>query len=147
MEGAIRACLLYGYRSNPLGLKLVVSRAEALKDGNFLVTCSVTIPHRGLTFIPGAEGKNEALVRLFVAVEDDQGVLSPVRDMSVPISGSPNAGPDGNEAFHPYEMRLLMTRGRQTLVVGALDDVSCLTSFLTLPCEIGARQTPRDMDH
>lgn len=139
MEGAIRACLLYGYRNNPMGLALELGDAERTGDGNRLVDCTVRIPHRELTFIPAGE-TSEALVRLFIAVEDDQGVLSPVREVSVAVEGPPGGGP--GDAEQRYEMRLLMARGRQTLVVGALDDVSCLTSFATLACEIGRRPGP-----
>lgn len=140
MEGAIRACLLYGYRNNSLDLRMDLVGAEALQDGNYLVTFTVTIPHQRLAFIPGEKGRGEALVRLFVAVEDDHGVLSPVREISVPVLGA--ADVDSGGEVHHYDLRLLMTRGRQTLVVGALDDVSCLTSFVTLPCETGARRVP-----
>lgn len=140
MEGAIRACLIYGYRNNPLDLQINLSAAEALKNGNYLVNCTVTIPHQGLTFIPGQDGGSEALVRLFVAVEDGQGVLSPVRELAVPVLGVPRGSPVGDGEVHHFDLRLLMTRGRQTLVVGALDDVSCVTSFVTLACETGARR-------
>jgi len=133
MEGAIRACLLYGYRNNPMGLRLDLGDVEPSGDGNRLVNCTVSIPHHELTFIPVGQG-SESLVRLFIAVEDDRGVLSPVREVSVAVVGPSDGTPDGGE--HRYEMRLLMAGGRQTLVVGALDDVSCLTSFATLQCDV-----------
>ncbi len=137
MEGAIRASLLYGYRNNPLDLRLSLGSVEDMGNGTFLVDCTMDIPHRDLTFIPGGEG-SEALVRLFVAVEDDQGVLSPVRETSVAISSPATGGERNRELVHSYQMRLLMARGRQTLVVGALDDVSCLTSLVNMACEVGA---------
>jgi VWFA-related protein len=136
MEGAIHACLLYGYRTNPLNLGLDLGTVEEAGKGTYLVNCKVTIPYDRLTFIPDGKG-SEALVRLFIAVEDDQGVLSPIREISVPIRSSGD-GENLREDAHRYEMRLLMARGRQTLVVGVLDDVSCLTSFITLACEVGA---------
>jgi VWFA-related protein len=141
MEGAIRACLLYGYRSNPLGLGLELGSVENMGNGTYLVDCRVDIPYRDLTFIPGHQN-NEALIRLFVAVEDDQGILSPVREISVPVSIPLDGGTENRELVHRYEMRLLMARGRQTLVIGALDDVSCVTSFVRLACEAGARPNP-----
>jgi len=133
MEGAIRACLHYGYRNNPLGLSLELGEVESVEPGRVLADCTVVIPVGELTFVDHGDGP-KALVRLFVAVEDEQRVLSPVREVPVMVD-RPEA--QGESPSHRYRLRLLMAHGRQTLVVGAMDDLSCRTSFVSLACRVG----------
>lgn len=134
-EGTL-AALHYGYEQNELGVEVEFGPATPSQRDLYSVPVVVKVPIAALELVPG-DGVARGQLRLYVAVRDSDGALSPVQE--VPVTVEIPAGEIERARRHVYhhEITLLMRSGRQLLAVGARDEVGAVSSFVTRGAEIG----------
>ncbi|MEE8524266.1 MAG: hypothetical protein V3T72_10070, partial [Thermoanaerobaculia bacterium] len=122
---------------NPLDVALARREFEPQEDGNFIVSVLVSIPLGKLVLMPGEE-LHQARVSMFVAVRDDLGRTSEIKQHLCPIR-IPNA--DVLTALGQRAtcgIRLLMRGGPQRVAVSVLDATAAIHSTVRLDLDVGA---------
>ena len=140
-EGTL-AALHYGYQSNPLGIEIEVGDEREHSSGQVLVTVKVRIPIGRISFLPQAEMQRGRL-RLFVGARDQDGGLSPIQDVPLPIEIPQADFEHAREQFYEYSMNLLMRRGRQVVAVGVRDEIGAVNGFATRGLSVRGPQRGR----
>ncbi|MCP4657863.1 MAG: VWA domain-containing protein [bacterium] len=127
-DRTLSSLLLDGAR-NPLGIALAFGEPERKGRDKFLLPILISIPFQGVTFLPRDAGM-EGRLRLFVAVRDEQGRLSPVRELAYPLSVSRDELEKASEGDIGYQSTLEIRPGTQTVAVGVWDEISGADSFV-----------------
>lgn len=136
MADITRSALHYGYESNALGIQLEVGRGTRKERDVYEVPIVVRIPMAKLAFLPGPE-KHSARVRFYVAVRDENGSLSELQEMPVPIDISKENFELAQRHDYQFQHRLLMRRGRQLVAVGIRDELAAGRAVVTRGIKVG----------
>jgi len=137
MADSTLAALHFGYQSNPLDVELEFGKETPEDRGRrFLVPISVRIPIGRLSFLPQEEF-HRGRVRLYIAALDDEGGVSPVQDVPVPIDIPSAEFAGAQDQFYKYDVTLQMRKGRQVVAVGVHDEIGAVTGFVTRGVSIG----------
>ena len=137
MADSTLAALHFGYQKNILDVQIEVGRGTPEDKGRrFIVPISVNIPIGKLSFLK-AEDYQRGKIRLFIAARDDEGGLSPVQDVPIPIDIPVSDYERAKEQYYRYEMNLQMRQGRQVLAVGVHDEIAAVSGFVTRGISIG----------
>lgn len=137
MADSTLATLYFGYESNDLGVRLDIGQGTLQSDSeHFLVPVMVRIPIDSIDFLPHGDLRRGRL-RLFLVAMDAEGGLSPVQDVPIPIELSAEELAAASGKFYPYEVRLLMRRGRQAVAIGLRDEIGAANAFLARDVEVG----------
>jgi hypothetical protein len=135
-EGTL-AALHFGVQKNPLDVKIEVGKGLPQEKGRrFLVPISVHIPIGALAFLPQDEF-HRGRIRLFVAARDDEGGLSPVQDVPLPIDIPAHQFETAKGQYYKYEMTLQMRRGHQVVAVGVHDEIGAVSGWVTRGVSVG----------
>jgi VWFA-related protein len=137
-EGTL-AALHFGYQSNPLGIQIEIGDEREHSSGQVLVTIKVRIPIGKISFLPQAEMQRGKL-RFFVGAKDQEGGLSPIQDVPVPIDIPQADFEAAQEQFYEYSMNLIMRPGRQVVAVGVRDEIGAVSGFASRGVSIRAPQ-------
>lgn len=139
MTDGTLAALHFGYQSNPLDVVLEFGQAKPEDQGRrFLVPISVRIPIGRLSFLPQEEF-HRGRVRLYIAALDDEGGISPVQDVPVPIDIPSEQFASAQNQFYKYDVTLQMRQGHQVVAVGVHDEIGAVTGFVTRGVSVGLR--------
>ena len=123
--------------TNVLFDEIEIGRSEPQEKGRrFLVPISVKIPIGKLSFLE-QEQHHRGKIRLYIAALDDEGGLSPVQDVPVPIDIPIQQFETARGQFYKYEMTLQMRRGRQVVAVGVRDEIGAVSGFVTRGLTVG----------
>jgi VWFA-related protein len=142
MTDGTLAVLNFPFEDNKFGVQLDFGQPTAREDGLFLVPVLVKIPLDKLVLVP-REQTQEARVRLYIAAMDEQGGVSDVQQVPLPIS-IPAADVKAAMGKHyAYSVSLLMRRGDQKVAVGVRDDVAGETSFVSRTLRVGGAAVGR----
>jgi VWFA-related protein len=137
-EGTL-AALHYGVQSNPLDVRIEVGEMQPQEKGRrYLVPLSVEIPIGSLNFLPQSEFQR-GRIRLYVAALDDEGGISPVQDVPVPIDIPTADFEYAKTQMYKYAMTLQMRSGRQVVAVGVHDEIGAVSGFVTRGLSVGGR--------
>jgi VWFA-related protein len=142
MTDSTLAVLNFPFQDNKFGVELDFGEPMAREDGYFLVPVTVRIPLGKLVLVP-RDQTQEARVRLYIAAMDNEGGVSDVQQVPLPIS-IPNA--DVQAAMgknYAYNVSLLMRRGDQKVAVGVRDDVAGESSFVSRTLRVGGNAAGR----
>ncbi len=142
MTDSTLAVLNFPFEDNKFGIELAFGEPTAREDGYFLVPVTVRIPLGKLVLVP-RDQTQEARVRLYIAAMDNEGGVSDVQQVPLPIS-IPNA--DVQAAMgknYAYNVSLLMRRGDQRVAVGVRDDVAGESSFVSRTLRVGGNAAGR----
>jgi VWFA-related protein len=142
MTDSTLAVLNFPFQDNKFGVELDFGEPTAREDGYFLVPVTVRIPLGKLVLVP-RDQTQEARVRLYIAAMDNEGGVSDVQQVPLPIS-IPNA--DVQSAMgknYAYSVSLLMRRGDQKVAVGVRDDVAGESSFVSRTLRVGGNAAGR----
>jgi VWFA-related protein len=135
-DGTI-AALHFGYQNNSLGLKIEFGQPRPEeKSRRFLVPVSVEIPLGKLSYLPSGAFQRGRL-RLFIAARDDEGGVSPVQDVQLPIDIPDAQFETAKSQLYRYDITLQMRKGRQILAVGVHDEIGAVSGFVTRGVSIG----------
>jgi VWFA-related protein len=142
MNDGTLSALRFGFRDNPLGVRISFGEAQR-KDGRFYVLpVQVEVPIGELVLVP-REGSHEARLRLYVAALDEQGDTSPVQQVAVPISVPPAEVERARGQWYRYSVNLLMRSGLHQVSVGVRDEIGARESFVVETVQVGMRPDGR----
>jgi VWFA-related protein len=131
------AALNYGYAKNALGVELEFGRGTRKGEDAFLVPLVIKIPMGNLAFVP-REDLQRASVRLYITARNQDGDVSPVEEVSVPIE-IPRSKFDRarGQAYH-LQHSLMMAPGGQIVAVGVRDEIGAVTAVVLGGVRVGA---------
>jgi VWFA-related protein len=136
MTDGTLAVLNFPFEDNKFGVELDFGQPTAREDGLFLVPVVVKIPLGKLVLVP-RDQTQEARVRLYIAAMDDQGGVSDVQQVPLPISIPTAEAQAAMGKHYAYSVSLLMRRGDQKVAVGVRDDVAGESSFVSRTLRVG----------
>lgn len=136
MSDGTMAALTQRFETNPLGIKLDFGDETPGERGQFLVPVKVSIPLGKLVLIP-ADDLHHAKLRLFVAALDNEGGMSDVQEVPVPIDIPAADVERAKGQFYLYSVNLVMRKGPHRVAVGLRDDVGGESSFITGVVQVG----------
>lgn len=138
-EGTL-ASLHFGYQKNEIGIEIEIGTEEPddRRGNRFMVPISINFPIGELSFLP-QDDFQRGRVRLYVAARDEEGGLSPVQNVEIPIDIPTDQFEQAKEQDYRYEMKLQMRRGRQVLAVGVHDEIGATKGFVSRGVSIGGR--------
>jgi VWFA-related protein len=128
VDGTVSA-LHFGFRDNPLGVKLGFGTPSPREGRHLVVPLQVEIPLSEVVLVP-ATGTYESRVRIYVSALDSQGDSSPVQQIPVQISIPEAEYERALEQRYRYTVPLLMRRGVHHVAVGVRDEIASKESFV-----------------
>ncbi|HEV7517485.1 MAG TPA: hypothetical protein VGR07_14385, partial [Thermoanaerobaculia bacterium] len=137
------SALLLGEGGNPLAVVLAVEGESRNRKGQYEVVMLVKLPMAKVLLVPRG-GAHEGRVRLFVGARDDQGRLSAMNEIVVPIRVTDEQLPAVASQDVGTRVTLLLRPGPHTLAVGVRDELANADSTVTttytpgLPVPAGA---------
>ncbi len=134
-EGTL-AALNYGYQSNNFDAQIEIGEIEPQSRNRYLVSISVRIPIDRLSFIP-QEDMHRGRLRMFIGARDDEGGLSPVQDLPIPLDIPADKFNDAQDQFFRYDIQLQMRGGNQLVAVGIHDEIGAVSGYVTRGVMVG----------
>lgn len=139
MEDETLAALRFGLQENPFGARLQPADMRPVDNGLFDVTAWLQIPVEALTLVPGPETHRGRLT-LYVSALDQEGGLSDVAQLDVPIELPNEEMSELRQMDFPYRLALRMRPGPHRLAVGIRDELGGRSSYLSREIMVGAVQ-------
>ena len=136
MNDGTLAVLNFPFEDNKFGVELEFGQMTPNDNGLYMVQVLIKIPMGKLVMVP-REQTHEARVRLFIAAMDDEGGMSEVQQVQLPISVPVAEVQAANGKHYSYSVNLLMRRGEQKVAVGVRDDVAGESSFVSRVLRVG----------
>lgn len=136
MNDGTLAVLNFPFEDNKFGVELEIGEMTPRDGGLFMVQVLVKIPMGKLVMVP-REQTHEARLRLYIAAMDDEGGMSEVQQVQLPISVPAAEIAAVNGKHYSYSVNLLMRRGDQKVAVGVRDDVAGESSFVSRALRVG----------
>lgn len=131
MSDATMASLLFGELGNPMGVSMEFGDPMPKNDSqNSLVPIHLRIPLDKVTLIPQGD-KQQANLRAFIGVLDEEGGTSPVQVVPITIQIPAAEVEAALKQGWGYDVTLLMRQGRQKVAVGVRDDLGGASSYVT----------------
>lgn len=137
MSDSARSSLMYGFESNPLALELRFGQAVQADQGTFDVPILVGIPLDKIVLIPQSE-LHEGRVRLYFGAMDEDGDMSDVQEVNLPIRIPKDQLDDPTGKYYPFQTQLRIRPGGHRVTVGVWDEIGAVGSFVTKSVDIGA---------
>ncbi len=129
--------LIHKIDDNPIAIDLEFGRPTAANRGNYTMPLSVSIPLKNIALVPSGAETYEARLTVFVAVQDEEGGTSEVRNVELPIS-IPAAQIEAARAqSYLYKLDLLMRQGAHRVAIGLRDQVGAEFSLITRSVQVG----------
>jgi VWFA-related protein len=140
LEDSVRAFLVHGYETNPLGVSIDLEGQSPRSDGNFAVSVRVRIPTESVLLLPRGEFF-EGRLRLYFGATDEKGREAPLQEMPlelrIPESSIERARQDEVARVIDATMR----PGPHKLVVAVRDEISEERSVVGLFLAVGDVQS------
>ncbi|MDX1582698.1 MAG: VWA domain-containing protein, partial [Thermoanaerobaculia bacterium] len=133
MTDKVIAKLFYKGEENDLGIVLRTRRPRQTDQDIFVVPLEIHIPIDKLTLLPQGTSKNRGGFSLWVVAADSEGDMSEVTTQSHTVMLTDEQLDELEGRHYIYEVELRMRKGRNTISVGVLDDLSKIKGFRTLP--------------
>jgi VWFA-related protein len=131
------AALLHGIEDNPLEVTVEIGDLTPAEGGEYAVPVRLKIPLFKLTIL-NQQGSYAGKLRLVVAVRDDAGGLSPLRQVEVPLNIPRKEVLNALGQYYLYTLTLKMKPGAQHFAVAVHDELGATTSYLSRPITVGA---------
>lgn len=143
------AALYHGYEDNPLDIALTVGQQTAApaaprsNEDRFLVPIKLRIPMFRLGIGTVGEGQGySGRLKLLVSTRDEQGGVSPMRQVEVPLNIPREEVLMAMGKFYEYELTLNLAKGEQHVAIAVRDEGTTTTSFLSRTFSVGAGTSP-----
>jgi len=131
------AALYYGIEENPLDVTIETGEQTPAADGQYSVPLRLRIPLFKLTILPQNDVYQGSL-RLMVVVRDEQGSMSALRQVEVPLRISRKEVLNAMGQYYVYNLTLNMKPGLQHVALAVRDDVGASTSYLSRTVTAGS---------
>ena len=136
------ASLILGMDHNPLGIFLQFEPPKKQRGKRYLLPTLVHIPFRDLTLLP--KGPNHVgQLRIFVAVQDEEGGVSPLQDIPFPVVIPTAKLEAARQRAAGFLTQLEMRPGQQVIAVGVFDELSGAESFVRVTVPVGEKGKPK----
>jgi VWFA-related protein len=122
--------LLLGEGGNPFGVALAIEGERPQKKKQYEVSLLVTLPLAKLVLLPRG-GAHEGRVRLFVGARDDEGRVSDINEIVLPVRIPDDKFGTAAAQNVGTRVTLLLRPGRHTLAVGVRDELGHTDSTVT----------------
>jgi VWFA-related protein len=130
------ASLIVGLDKNPLGIQVDFAPAEKKGSKRYLLPVLVQIPIAGLTLLPNGANQ-EGQLRIFIAVQDEEGGVSPVQDVPFPVSIPTADYEQVRDRSVGFTTQLEIRPGNQRIAIGVFDESSGTESFASETVAVG----------
>ena len=128
------SALLLGEEVNPFEVSFAVEGESKDKKGQYQVTLLVKLPMAKLVLLPHGDA-HEGRMRIFVGARDDQGRVSDINEIAVPIRVPNDQILTVMSQNAATRITLLLRQGENRLAVGVRDELgntdSTVTSYYT----------------
>ncbi len=129
-----------GNAENPLGASLELGGTTPLEKKVHELTVGVSVPAEAIVTLPGKDGEARnatAQLRLWlVAVEDEKGARTTVRQKTIAVGGATGVpAVDGN---YRVEVAMNLPEGAYEVAVGVRDETTGVMSLLRAPVSVPA---------
>jgi VWFA-related protein len=132
------AALFYGIEDNPLRVVMEIGEPAPAEGGQYAVPVHLKIPLFKLAIV-NRQDTYEGKLRILVAVRDDTGATSAVRQVEVPLHISRKEVLNAMGQYYLYTLTLKLKPGEQHVAVAVRDDFAAATSYLSRPVTVAAR--------
>lgn len=129
------AGLLFEPGPNPLGIHLALAGVEAGDGGLFEVSVELTVAMAELALVP-SKGSHVGQMKVFFAVKDGRGWVSPVRNHAFPVVIPNTSLPTALAETGTFAWKMMARDGPHELAVTARDDLAKIVSTATLEFDI-----------
>ncbi len=137
------AALFYGVEDNPLEITTQVGEPTPAEEGQYAVPVSLKIPLFKLAILSQQNQTYGGKLRVLVAVRDEAGGTSPVRQVEVPLDIPRKEVLNAMGQYYVYTLTLKLKPGLQHVAVAVRDEVATTTSYLSRPVQVGAAAANR----
>jgi VWFA-related protein len=124
------AALYYGVEDNPLDVEVTVGEQSPAEAGQYSVPLRLRIPLFKLTILPQNDVYQGSL-RLMVVVRDEQGGMSALRQVEVPLRISRKEVLNAMGQYYVYNLTLNLKPGLQHVALAVRDDLGATASYLS----------------
>ncbi len=136
------AALFYGIEDNPLRVVMEIGEPAPAEGssggGQYAVPVHLKIPLFKLAIV-NRQDTYEGKLRILVAVRDDTGATSAVRQVEVPLHISRKEVLNAMGQYYLYTLTLTLKPGEQHIAVAVRDDFAAATSYLSRPVTVAAK--------
>ncbi len=129
MTDKVIAKLFFDSQENDLGIVLTTGMPTQVEEDIFLVPLSIHIPIKNLTLLPQGTAQNRGGFSLWLVAADEQNDMSDVTTQAHTISLTDEQLAALEGRHYIYDVELRMRRGRNTISVGVIDDISKVKGF------------------
>ncbi|MEM8960544.1 MAG: VWA domain-containing protein [Acidobacteriota bacterium] len=135
MSESTLATLHYGYQRNDLDVALEFGRPTPDRNGHYSVPLAIRVPMDKINFLPQEE-MNRGRLRLTIAARDDDGGMSEVQDVTVPIDVP--ATDEQQQSHWEYVINLQLRGGRMLVAVGVRDEIGAIDAYVSRGLNVGS---------
>ncbi|HEY2291885.1 MAG TPA: VWA domain-containing protein [Thermoanaerobaculia bacterium] len=132
------AALFYGIEDNPLAITAEVGEAAPAEEGQYAVPIRLKIPLFKLAILSQQDQAYGGKLRVLVAVRDEAGEMTPVRQVEVPLNIPRKEVLNAMGQYYVYTLTLKLKPGLQHVAVAVRDEIATTTSYLSRPVQVGA---------
>jgi VWFA-related protein len=131
------AALLYGIDDNPLDIAVEIGDQTPGPSGTFSVPVRLRIPLFKLAILNRDE-TYEGSLRLLIATRSDDGRMSPVRQVAVPLKIPRKEVLNAMGQSYLYTLTLQLAAGGQRVAIGVRDEIAATTSYVSRAVTVGS---------
>ncbi len=139
MGDTTMAALFHGYERNGLGASLEVGRMIPRSDGFFDVPLIIKVPIGRLALLE-REAHHRGRIQLFVAARDDEGGVSEVQKVPVPIDIPSQHWDHAQTQDYKYSLTMMMRSGSTKIAVTIRDEIGSSTAVVSTGVMVGERR-------
>ena len=136
MTDVARASLTYGFDDNPLNLVVRFGEAAQQDENLYLMPILVGIPLDKIVLVP-LEEVYEGRVKVYFGALDEDGDMSEVQEVNVPVRIPLDQLEDSAGKYFPFQTSLQIRPGGHRVTVGIWDEMGAVSSFVSKPVYIG----------
>ena len=140
------AALYYGNEENPLEITAEIGEQVPAESGQYAVPVRLKIPLFKLAILK-VDDAYQGKLRVLVAVRDEQGGTSAVRQVEVPLNIPRKEVLNALGQYYVYTLTLKMKPGPQHVAVAVRDDLAAATSYLSRAVTVGGPETVTTAAH
>ena len=132
------AALFYDIQDNPLEITTETGEATPAENGQYAVPVRLKIPLFKLAILSQQDKTYVGKLRVLVAVRDELGGTTPVRQVEVPLNIPRKEVLSALGQYYVYTLTLKLRPGLQHVAVAVRDEIAITTSYLSRPVTVNA---------
>ena len=136
------AALYYGIEENPLEITTEIGAQVPAESGQYAVPLRLRIPLFKLTILKQDDAIYQGSLRLMIVVRDEQGGVSALRQVEVPLRIPRKEVLNAMGQYYVYTLTLNLKPGLQHVALAVRDDTGATTSYLSRAVTVGPAGRP-----